>query len=83
MFRKTLFNILGLIVGLTIIGGSWSIVVGLVWGMVKIVELIFTTIPYSEPIVIWIIVLIALIPIVLVSQVLGLNIISKYIKVKQ
>jgi hypothetical protein len=83
MFRKTLFNILGLLVGLTIIGGSWSIAIGLVWGMVKIVEFIFATIPYSSSVVKYMIVMIALIPIVLVSQVLGLHVISKYIRVKE
>ena len=83
MFRKTLFYILGLIVGLTIIGGSWSIAIGLGWLITKIFAFIFATIPYSVPVVTWMIVLAVSIPILLISQVLGLNIISKYIRVKQ
>lgn len=83
MFGKITYNILGSIVGLTIIVGSWAIAIGIGWLITKIFAFIFATIPYSESIIWWAIAVMVSIPVLLISQVVGSNIIQKYIRIKQ
>lgn len=83
MLKNIMFYGLGLIVGLSVIAGSWAIVMGLCWLVFVVFQFVFALIPYSKPVVTWLAVSVFAIPILLISQVVGTNIVGKYIRVKQ
>lgn len=79
MIKNILIGIFGLIVGLSLLAGSWLLVFGASWLCYHVFVFMFMVVPYINSIVLWTIVCVASIPIFFISEIVGTNIVIKYI----